>query len=196
MRTERYKERYRLVPYQQELDAEDLFRFYTDPDEMARVGYPLPLRSREEVARFLDVKLKSNWREFYVLENSKGERLGFGFSHDHRTASCCLSLAIYPRFQASGAGAVLAVLMLEHLFNQYPINRVYEHVFDHNTRSLRLHSKPFIKCHGYLEDQGFYNGRTFGTYIFSIERSAFEQLMEKEDAPPRRQIAGHLTCLG
>lgn len=169
-------DQYKLVPVE-EKDIPLLWSFYQDPEQASKMGHHVPIRSQREFASFFEAKLNASWREFFLLQNESGEKVAFGFSHEHRTMSCCMSLAVFPKYQNVGVGPVMAVKLLDYLFARYPIERVFEHVFEDNEASRRLNDhvvrRGWAECFGLLPSQGFYNGRSRGIYIYSITRETF-----------------------
>ena len=74
---------------------------------------------------------------------------------------------------------ILAVKMLQHIFANYRVQRVFQWVFDTNKPSLKLHfhaqRRNFLEYHGFLPDQYVRCGQSCGTHVFSLTREGFQR---------------------
>lgn len=179
---------YYIVPYEERKHFDLLFDFYSKKGQAEKLVHghfsnPLVFRS------YLELKFREDtWSDFKVLMKSD-MAIGFGFLHDLRPNSCCLSIALFEKYQGSGAGVVLGWKMLKHIFSKYEgFNRVFAWVFDSNCQSLKLHqhaaNRGWVEYHGRLPDQYMLSGVSYGTRIFSITREKFDMILSKVENRP------------
>lgn len=180
---------YYTVPYDDKKHLNLLFdKFYSKKDQAEKLvhGHFPNLRVFRS---YLELKFREDtWSDFKVLMKSD-MAIGFGFLHDLRPTSCSLSIALFEKYQRSGAGVVLGWKMLEHIFSKYErFNRVFAWVFESNTQSLKLHqhaaNRGWVEYHGRLPDQYMLSGVSYGTHIFSITREQFDMILSKVENRP------------
>lgn len=178
---------YYIVPYEEKKHFDILFDFYSKKDQAEKLvhGHFPNLRVFRS---YLELKFREDtWSDFKVLMKSD-MAIGFGFLHDLRPTSCSLSIALFEKYQRSGAGVVLGWKMLEHIFSKYGFNRVFAWVFESNTQSLKLHqhaaNRGWVEYHGRLPDQYMLSGVSYGTHIFSITREKFDMILSKVENRP------------
>lgn len=171
-------DRYTLVPFDRKKHLPLLWEYYSDPDRACLIGH-VSVESIEAFQAFLDTRLSRSWVDVQILLNQKEVPVGFGFVHDLRPTSCSLSIALFPRSWGSGVGMILAVKMLQHIFDNYRVGRVFQWVFDTNKPSLKLHfhahQRNLLEYHGFLPDQYVRCGRSYGTHVFSLTRDGFQR---------------------
>ena len=171
-------DRYTLEPFDREEHLPLLWEYYADPEQACLIGH-VRVTSQEGFRNYLDDRLSRSWADVRVLYNQKGTPVGFGFLHDLRPTSCSVSIALFRHCRGSGAGMILAVKMLQHIFAAYRVHRVFQWVFDTNQPSLRLHwhahRRGFLEYHGFLPDQYVRSGASHGTHIFSLTRDSFQR---------------------
>ena len=71
-------------------------------------------------------------------------------------------------------------LMLEHLFFELGLHRVYAYVLEEHESSLRMCYKAGFKKEGILKDNVFKNNRFHNSVLLSVLKDEFEALIEKE----------------
>lgn len=173
---------YYTVPYDDKQHLELLFDFFGKKKQAERLihGY---FPTSTLLRSYFESRLKENaWSDFEVLMRLD-TAIGFGFLHDLRPTSCSLSIALFEKYQKSGAGVLLGWKMLEHAFKYEHFNRVFAWVFETNVQSLMLHkhatTRGWLEYHGYLPDQYMLSDVPCGTHIFSIARKKFEMIRSK-----------------
>lgn len=84
------------------------------------------------------------------------------------------SLYIAPNFQGKGYAKEALVMLLDHSFSDWRLERVWGEVFDYNLRAAKLFKDIGFKEEGVLRHSYFKEGKFINSTIISILRDEFE----------------------
>ena len=128
-------------------DAEDDHGWRCDP-ELARLDAATPLRMGfEEYLRQYKEELEhaSAWSHRFGIDNLDGKHIGncMYYDVDYFRGSVELGILIGDRdYWGGGYGSEAVELLLQHMFTEMPVKKVYLHTLDWNHRAQRA----FEKC--------------------------------------------------
>ena len=83
------------------------------------------------------------------------------------------SVYICPEYRNLGAGVEASIFFAGMLFMEQNLRKLYSHVYEYNTESMRCHRQAGFAEEGCLREDRYYGGRYWDTYIFSIAREPF-----------------------
>lgn len=129
---------------------------------------PSPNAFREEWERDESVRL--------VIENSKGEVLGFVFAYDFMDKHCSIGVVIRPDRRTMGYGVEAMALFLRYLFAYYSLVKVYAVVYEFNKLSLSTVKKAGFRLEGTFSKHVEWNGRWWVAYQFAFYREDLPRL--------------------
>jgi ribosomal-protein-alanine N-acetyltransferase len=74
-----------------------------------------------------------------------------------------------------GMGTAALRLLVDFLFDELPINRVFLLVFEHNARGIRSYQKIGFQIEGTMREAAFRGGKFFNVVAMGILRSEWEE---------------------
>ncbi|MDI6600290.1 MAG: GNAT family protein [Thermoanaerobacteraceae bacterium] len=172
-------ERVELVPFTEEYyekfveirNSEDA-RDYKIPG----VPYPVTVESvRERAQRDKDRKQSG---EFAIILNESREYIGNISYHDvdWKNRNCEIGIGIDGEENRNrGLGTEAIRLLLDFLFNEINMHRVYLHVYDFNERAVRCYEKCGFKKEGLIREAVYKHGKYVNEYIMGILEEEFRR---------------------
>jgi RimJ/RimL family protein N-acetyltransferase len=127
-------------------DAAQDYRWRTDP-ELAKLDAAAPLRmTYEEYQRMYEHELHhaSPWVRRFAIETHDGVQIGNCMYYDADFVKGQTELGILigePDYWGKGYGTEAVDLLLEHIFLETPLRRVYLHTLEWNLRAQRSFAK-------------------------------------------------------
>jgi RimJ/RimL family protein N-acetyltransferase len=85
-----------------------------------------------------------------------------------------MGIFLLARYQHFGLGAEAAGLLLAHLFERYPLRKVYGMAFE-QTRPTRGWGR-FFREEAHLRQHVWFRGRYWDEYVLAVHRVDWEQL--------------------
>lgn len=172
-----------MMFYMDERDYGNVYRLFTDPTVNGNI------MSRPEHNDFHSFKkwfldaLSSKFNDFFVFYDDN-EFIGVSYTYDFRLLDghCCLTTAIRDRFQGLGLGVRCTLMHLRHLFDTYPIRKVYLYVYKNNNGSLRsINDAGFVE-EAVLREYHFTGGHYEDAVIYSIDRDGIRNILLKDQS--------------
>jgi len=157
-------------------DLERLYAYMTKEENQLMFSHSFQLHNLPMFERWISEKFARNeYHDFFMIENSAGETIGFTFSYDffNYDAHCKYTLCLYEEYQQLGLGAIAGIKMMDYLFKKYPLNRIFVSVFGYNKNSLENNKKGGFEEVAVLPEYRFYGGEYFPLHILTISRQNF-----------------------
>lgn len=168
----------KLRSFDYKTDLERLFLYMTKEENQTLFSHSFQIHNLAMFEGWITEKFSKNiYHDFFMIENSRGQTVGFTFSYDFfiYDCHCKYSLCLYEEFQSMGLGVYAAVKMMDYLFSKYPLKRIFISVFDYNKNSLSCNLKGGFEEVGILPEYRFSKGRYFSMHILTISRESFYQ---------------------
>ena len=167
-----------------ERDASVLYEYWASPHTQQLFTGRNSFNTRPEFERWLVRKLDGEFYDFLIAADATSDdALGFAYSYDFRPfdGHCKLTCCVFDADSRLGAGALIGLLMADHLFRCYPLRKIYTEVYSYNERSMRIHRKA---SHGWkevavFEDYRYLSGDYHDLHVFCMERDVFYQRYSK-----------------
>lgn len=109
----------------------------------------------------------------FVIEYKMTETMiGIVFSHTFSVVNgyCFINLYIDEPFELKGYGIVAFSLFFCHLFDSYPLHKIYFEVFEYNKLSLSTLQSAGFALEGRFKEHKFYNGTRHDVLRFAAYR--------------------------
>jgi RimJ/RimL family protein N-acetyltransferase len=170
-------------------DAPNDYRWRTDP-ELARLDAAAPLRmSYDQYLRMYEDEINhaSPWVRRFAIETVEGQQIGNCMYYDADFVKGQAELGILigeTEYWGKGYGTDAVSTLLEHVFTETPMRRVYLHTLEWNVRAQRSFAKSgFVPVRPVRR-----NGYAFILMEITQERWATlrEQRIKKPGAPRKR----------
>ena len=97
--------------------------------------------------------------------------------YKNRSAECIIDIGV-KNMWGKGIGTAAISLVLEFLFNELNLHRVYLQVFSFNERAIKLYEKGFIH-EGKFRQALYRRGKWHDIVIMSIMKKEYNQIIEK-----------------
>lgn len=157
-------------------DLERLYCYMMNERNQMMFSNGFQLHNIEMFEHWITEKFAQNkYHDFFMIENDKGNTVGFTFSYDffNYDAHCKYTLCLFEEYQNTGYGAVAGIMMMDYLFRNYPLRRIFISVFDYNTSSLVINKKGGFEEVGVLPDYRYWGGDYYSLHVLTITKEAF-----------------------
>lgn len=164
------------------LDLEKLYEYMMIDQNQRLFSYKFQVHNIVMFERWISEKFaKNEYHDFFMVEDAANNTIGFTFSYDFFVfdGHCKYTLCLYDDYQNKGYGAVAAIKMLDYLFCNYPLKRVFISVFDYNKNSLLMNMKGGFEEVGCLPEYRFWGGDNVSLHILNITRAKFYERYSK-----------------
>ena len=116
-----------------------------------------------------------------IVELNTGVRIGLLFINFKREGVVNLGLVITrSEKRGQGLGKKILTLILEHLFNNYPLVRVEADTDVENEAAQKVLSSVGFKNEGRLRNYRFHHGSWHDSFMFSITNEEYKEVLNNE----------------
>jgi len=168
-----------LREYRKE-DVKKAWEYINDPDvkRFLMPGIPYPLRLEEEEKWFEGQSSSGDTYNFAIVLKDTGEYIGgCGINTvDWKNSHACVGIFLGKKFWSKGYGTDAMKVLVNFIFSQMNINKVYLYVYSFNKRAIRSYEKCGFKIEGRLREHIFRDGKYHDEYIMSILRNEWKEL--------------------
>ena len=156
-------------------DYGEIYRLFTNEDVNHLIINKPDHNDMNSFQKWFEDKLLHSFNDFKVFRNKEDEFVGFAYSYEFNPLDghALFSVAVIPKYQNIGAGAVITIDFLRYLFKTYNLRKIYIHIYDFNEHSLNCANNFGFKKEGELIEYRYYNERFSNLLIFSITREQF-----------------------
>lgn len=181
-----YGERVRL----RAIEREDLPRYvawFNDPEVRQNLDIFLPMSQAEEERWYEGILKKDPSERPLAIDAREGKNwIHIGscdfFSIDTRSNNAELGIVIGNKaYWGKGYGTDAIRTMLRHSFETLNLHRVFLHVFESNTRAMKVYRRVGFTVEGQLREDRFSQGRYEDTIIMGILRDEWQAKSEGKD---------------
>lgn len=131
--------------------------------------------NEEEHKTWFGMTLLSDDSDYQIVEyQNKPVGLANAIKINKLASNCFWGFYLGDPNCPKGCGTMLALLMLEHIFNTHPIQTIYGEVFEFNTASLKLHNKFGFKTMLELAKTVAKNGNDENVITLSLSQDDWE----------------------
>ncbi|URZ88301.1 GNAT family N-acetyltransferase [Floricoccus penangensis] len=141
---------------------------------------PYP-QTREELENTLAVESPNQFLGIYNSERREiiGSVAVFNVNLVH--SNCEIGLSISEYWQGEGVGTETFELILGHIFNNLPVNKIKVEVFDFNEPAIKLYEKFNFHLDGRLRQEIFRFGEYHDLLEYSLLREEYEANLVSTD---------------
>ena len=134
------------------------------------VGWSKPVTMYEQIEWYKNLKNDSNIR--YIISDNNNPDKAYGTAIicniDNKNRLCSLDIKIDENYQKKGFGKETIKILVDYIFNELNLNRIYSHVLDYNAGSQKIfESNGFIK-EGEQRQAVYKNGKYNNLYIYGL----------------------------
>ena len=161
-------------------DLEEIFLMMMNAKEQMLFYSKININSVMEFENWFLNQLRYNYHDFYVATTSTDEIIGFVFSYEFAAhdGHCNFCVYIKEGYRTTGTGAYAAIVFLDELFREYPLKKVYSHIYNYNKQSLACNISGGFVEEGCLREYRYYDGESHDLHIMSIDRSTFNKKLK------------------
>lgn len=152
-----------------------VYRLFVDPQTNPLILFKPDHNDVCSFQKWLDGALSSTINDFFVFYNGK-DFVGFAYSYQFMPLDghCRFSLAVAPEMRNVGCGALISFAFIRHLFDSYPLRKIYFHVYAYNTESIACAKSLMGREECVLKEYHYHKGAYHDVYIFAVDRRMYE----------------------
>ncbi|MCD6545634.1 MAG: GNAT family N-acetyltransferase [Thermotogae bacterium] len=163
----------KLREYRKE-DIPKAWEYINDPDvrRFLNPGIPYPMRLEDEEKWFEEQRSGKDTYNFAIILKDTGEYIGgCGINTvDWKNRHVCVGIFLGKKFWSKGYGTDAMKVLVNFIFSQMNINKVYLHVYSFNKRAIKSYEKCGFKIEAVLREHIFRDGEYHDEYVMSILR--------------------------
>jgi diamine N-acetyltransferase len=104
------------------------------------------------------LKNKPNDLDFIIENNGqKAGRIRI-YNLDYRHQKCEYGIEISKEYRGKGVAKKASILLIDYVFSNLPIRKIYLHVFEDNTRAIKLYEELGFEIEGIFKNEFFKSG--------------------------------------
>lgn len=167
------------------------------PISLKDTDFILELRNDLEIADqfFSDAPLydfeHTNWLknrnkddlDFVIVENQTQRKAGriYITNVDYRHQKGEYGIVLHPEFRRKNIAYEASDLLIDYVFRNQPINKIYLEVFESNLKAIKLYEKIGFKKEGLFKEEYFKNGTFQNVCRMSLFRKAWKERLDKTE---------------
>lgn len=157
-----------------------VYRVYSDMYEQYKLFDIVSLNSPEYFPKVFERTLSYGYQDFFVVETSSEEFVGFIISYDFKPNDRHAKTLLYVEEKyRSLYGAAIGLLFIDYLFTYYNIRKVYTEVYEYNIPSVNMHTSLGFVEEARLKGYRYYRNKYWDYIFYSIERTTFYEKSDK-----------------
>jgi len=123
----------------------------------------------------------SNDLDFIIIENQTQKRAGriYITQIDYRHQKGEYGIVLHPEFRGKNIAFKASLLLIDYVFRNLPINKIYLEVFESNLKAIKLYEKIGFKKEGLLKEEYFKNGTFQNVCRMSLLRNVWKERLDK-----------------
>ena len=134
------------------------------------VGWSKPVTMEEQNNWFKNLNKDNNIR--YAICDLKDENNAIGTvivsKIDWKNRSCSIDVKILTEKQGSGYGNESIVIILNYIFNELNMNRVFVNILDYNNSSIKMFEKNDFLLEGVQKQAIYKNGEYHSLLLYAL----------------------------
>ena len=158
-------------------DLTDLYRMMISDDQHL-FSVKITANSEQQFNDWLCERLKYDFHDFFIIANENNDQ-AIGYAHNYdfslQNGHCKVAVYLSPEHRDSGIGGFGGIMFMDHIFQTYPLRKLYTAVYSYNKRSLTNNRNAGFVEEGNLEQYRYYDGTYHSLHILSIKREDFYQ---------------------
>lgn len=159
----------------EERHLESLRRLRNDPQTWPYLTSPLPVDPKSQMKWFEQLCSDKSRRYFAIEKNSKFVGVVRTDEWDQINQSVRIGVDIVPKFRRQGIATKVYKLLLEYLFNQVNMHRVWLLAAEFNKPALALYKKLGFEKEGTQRQALFRNGQWHDYIMMSLLREEYQK---------------------
>lgn len=163
-------------PFNYQEDLENIYYYMCCGEEQAMLAHKFQISNIEMFRHWLTEKFANRiYNDFFVVVNESGKAIGFTYSYEFHPYDlhCKFAICMYDEYRDKGYGALVAIKVLDYLFESYPLRQIYTSVFDYNSKSLQLNQTAGFLEVGNLPEYRYHKGKYYSLHILMITRQQY-----------------------
>ena len=169
----------KLRKYDHTNDAAKLRQFLNDNDNLILSFHTLQPQDFPMFERELCEKA---CHELFMIDECTndvvGNTIGFIFSYEYAVyeGHCKIAWFFYEEYKDCGFDLLAAVKMMDHLFSNFPLSRIFTSVYDYNKNGFNNIKNNLLGRFqevGCLPNYKFFNGNYHSLHLLTMSRDAF-----------------------
>lgn len=162
-------------------DYGEVYRLFTNPNVNPLIINKPDHNSMSVFSKWFERNLESVFHDFLIFRTDSDEFIGFAYSYEFNglDGHCLFSVAVKPEFQSTGVGSIAAIKILNFLFDNYNLRKVYIHIYGNNAHSIECVQAFGFRLEGKLVEYRYYKNQFVDLLIYSISRSDFYDIKNK-----------------
>ena len=162
-------------------DLEYTLKWANDPEIAYYTGYMLPI-SMEMELKWYEGLLAAEDRRTFIIETKDNDVIGLTaiLNIDWKNRKAELSMLIgNKKYWGKGYGRESVRTMLNHIFNNMGMNKVYGRIIDYNQAALKMDLAAGYSQEGYIKEDILIQGEYHDRYLIGITKAEFNQQKKK-----------------
>lgn len=169
-----------MLHYDPARDFGSVYRLFVDPDTNPLILFKPDHNDTTAFQKWFDDALRTAMNDFFVFYHGN-DFVGFVYSYQFTPLDghCRFSVALVPRMRGTGCGALISFRFLQYLFDNYPLRKIYFHVYAYNTDSMACAKTLAGQPECILKEYHYHKGAYHDVHVFAINRRMYETYAEK-----------------
>lgn len=169
----------KLVRYD-DIYFDDIYNIFHQEDRYLWTHYSLDMTYRDFEVYFMN-KLAHDYHIFKVILNKKDQLIGFIYSYNYNKdhLRCYTTCYIVPQYRHIGYAVCAGILFYNQLFENYPLIKICNDVFDYNDSSNHLMTSLGFHLDGILRNHRYYKHDFHDLYQYSLLREEYYTLQKE-----------------
>jgi RimJ/RimL family protein N-acetyltransferase len=183
-----------------EADLPFLFRLYTDPSRCHLWMSSRRVYDEREFRETWTAWVNGLMAAKFIVES--GQRpVGWVMSYDHNLEHgfAKVGTIVQEENVGHGVGPVATALLMEYLFRNLPLRKIYHEVYAFNPVVVRIWRKLGLVEEGILKVDRYWDGGYWDLHIFAVYREAWPDIRDRALRPRRlvvQSLPDHLNGNG
>ena len=162
-------------------DLKYTLEWANDPEISYYTGYMFPI-SMEMEEKWYERILAAEDRRTFIIETKNNEVIGLTaiLNIDWKNRKAELSMLIgNKKMWGKGYGRESVRTMLNHIFNNMGMNKVYGRIIDYNQAALKMDLGAGYSQEGYIKEDILIQGEFHDRYLIGITKAEFNKQKEE-----------------
>ena len=150
-------------------DLEWARQLHNDPEVLGMLNDPTVVSPEQQISWYNS--LTQNKTSFRVIVKTDNKNIGLIRldSLDIHNKSICIGLDIHKEFRGLGYSKIIYKYIMDQLFLEKDLHRIWLHVAEYNTRAYSLYQKLGFSIEGVLRDAVLKNNQYYNCILISIQ---------------------------
>lgn len=154
-------------------------RMYLRPVEDGDVATLTKWRGRKDYLEFVSNREQRNYHLQFMIclkENHRSIGIVYTFAFSRVNGFMFLNVFLDEKYRNNGYGAEASAIAICHIFDSFPVYKIYCDAFSSNIQSILMMKGAGLKQEGLLKGHRLYNGQRYDVARFAVHGYNLEKI--------------------